>query len=152
MQESARAILMTADGRVLLMQLRGALGSLWITPGGRIRPDEDPVAAVKREIREETGLAVGEIGGYVWVRRGRYLADGTWREEREHFFLVPTEIFEPVIDHMEAEELAYHQAFRWWSIEEIAGSAEVFVPKQMAELLRGLRDRGAPLSPIDVTD
>lgn len=28
----------------------------WMPPGGHIEPDEDPVAAVLREIREETGL------------------------------------------------------------------------------------------------
>jgi hypothetical protein len=53
---------------------------------------------------------------------------------------------------MEAEELALHQGFRWWSIEEIERSSEVFVPNKMAELLRALREQGAPPSPIDVTE
>ena len=29
---------------------------MWVPPGGHIEPDEDPVTAVLREIREETGL------------------------------------------------------------------------------------------------
>ncbi|MGQ9573556.1 MAG: NUDIX hydrolase [Dehalococcoidia bacterium] len=29
----------------------------WVPPGGHLEPDEDPVTAVLREIREETGLA-----------------------------------------------------------------------------------------------
>ncbi len=29
----------------------------WMPPGGHIEPDEDPVQAVLREVREETGLA-----------------------------------------------------------------------------------------------
>ena len=33
----------------------------WIPPGGHIEPDEDPVTAVLREIREETGLAAEVI-------------------------------------------------------------------------------------------
>ena len=33
----------------------------WMPPGGHIEPDEDPVAAVLREIREETGLAAQVI-------------------------------------------------------------------------------------------
>jgi 8-oxo-dGTP pyrophosphatase MutT (NUDIX family) len=152
MQQSARAILLTSDGLVLLMQLRGERGPLWITPGGRIRPGEEAAAAVKREILEETGREVREVGNQVWVRHGRYLADGSWREEQEHFFLVLVEKFEPATTRMEAEELAFHQGFRWWSIEEIERSAEVFVPRRMAELLRALRDQGAPPSLIDVTD
>jgi len=134
------------------MQLRGALDLVWITPGGRIQPGETPAQAVKREILEETGCQVAEAGRLVWIRRGRYLADGTWREEREYFFLVPMEKFEPVIAGMEAEELAVHLGFRWWSIEEIDRSSEVFVPNKMAELLRALREQGAPPSPIDVTE
>ncbi len=29
---------------------------MWVPPGGHLQPDEDPVSAVLREIREETGL------------------------------------------------------------------------------------------------
>ena len=31
---------------------------MWVPPGGHLEPDEDPVTAVLREIREETGLEV----------------------------------------------------------------------------------------------
>lgn len=31
---------------------------MWLPPGGHIEADEDPVQAVLREVREETGLAV----------------------------------------------------------------------------------------------
>lgn len=30
---------------------------MWVPPGGHLEPNEDPVTAVLREIREETGLA-----------------------------------------------------------------------------------------------
>ncbi len=33
----------------------------WMPPGGHLEPNEDPVAAVLREIREETGLAAAVI-------------------------------------------------------------------------------------------
>lgn len=56
------------DGRLLVVK-RGrepALG-LWSIPGGRVEPGEDDSAAVVREVREETGLAVrvGELVGEV---------------------------------------------------------------------------------------
>lgn len=35
----------------------------WMPPGGHIEPDEDPVAAVLREIEEETGLSAEVIAG-----------------------------------------------------------------------------------------
>jgi 8-oxo-dGTP pyrophosphatase MutT (NUDIX family) len=33
-------------------------GQLWLPPGGHIERDEDPVTALHREVREETGLSV----------------------------------------------------------------------------------------------
>ena len=35
----------------------------WLPPGGHIEPNEDPVAAVLREIQEETGIAAEVVGG-----------------------------------------------------------------------------------------
>src|SRR3990172_5545754 len=47
------------EGRTLLHWHRRL--QQWIPPGGHIEPDEDPVTAVLREIREETGLAAAVI-------------------------------------------------------------------------------------------
>ncbi len=35
---------------------------LWLPPGGHIEQDEDPVQAMLREVREETGLEVALLG------------------------------------------------------------------------------------------
>lgn len=46
-------------GDATLLHWHGRLGQ-WMPPGGHIEQDEDPVQAVLREIREETGL-VAEV-------------------------------------------------------------------------------------------
>ena len=43
------------DGRTLLHWHKKL--QLWLPPGGHIDPDEDPIQAVVREVREETGIA-----------------------------------------------------------------------------------------------
>jgi ADP-ribose pyrophosphatase YjhB (NUDIX family) len=54
-------------GRVLLVR-RGNAPSrgLWAVPGGRVEPGETLEAAVRREVLEETGLAV-EVDGLLGV-------------------------------------------------------------------------------------
>ncbi len=52
-------------GRVLVTQRKAGthLGGSWEFPGGKVRPGEDPRAALSRELREELGIeaTVGEI-------------------------------------------------------------------------------------------
>ncbi|MDX5932891.1 NUDIX hydrolase [Acidiphilium acidophilum] len=52
----AAALLIAADGRMLLVRKRGT--SAFMQPGGKIGPDEDAVTALVRELREELGVAV----------------------------------------------------------------------------------------------
>ena len=56
------AIVFDEAGRVLLVQRGRPPGEgLWSLPGGRVEPDENVMAAVAREVVEETGLVV-EVG------------------------------------------------------------------------------------------
>ena len=61
------AFIFDGDGRVLLIQRGRDPGKgLWTVPGGRVEFGEPLVEAVRREIREETGLAV-EVGPLIEV-------------------------------------------------------------------------------------
>ena len=148
-QECARAILLTTSGSVLLMKVSGLRGGLWITPGGRIHQGESPIAALIREIREETGLEGIQPGAEIWLRHASFVVNGETKQERERFYLVPSERFEPVTSNLEPEERAVFQEFRWWPIDEIARSSELFAPRRLGELLVTLRRDGPPPAPIE---
>jgi len=134
------------------MKLVGRTRELWITPGGRIQAGESPVTALVRELREETGRDGFAIQGPIWVRHGTFLEGDRHREEREYFYLVPTERFEPVPAGLEAEEAKQFLGFRWWSPAEIEKSTECFVPPRIALHLRDLNLAGPPASPVDVSE
>ena len=66
------AVITDGTGRILLVRRGRPPGEgLWSIPGGRVEPGETDAAAVAREVREETGLAVtvGALLGSV-VRDG----------------------------------------------------------------------------------
>jgi 8-oxo-dGTP pyrophosphatase MutT (NUDIX family) len=50
----AAAVMMDEAGRVLLVRKRGT--SAFMQPGGKIEPDEGPLAALARELAEELGV------------------------------------------------------------------------------------------------
>ncbi|WP_433219226.1 NUDIX hydrolase [Microtetraspora malaysiensis] len=62
------AIVRDPVGRLLLVRRGHPPGEgLWSLPGGRVEPGESDAEAVRRELREETGLdgAVGALAGTV---------------------------------------------------------------------------------------
>jgi 8-oxo-dGTP diphosphatase len=61
------AVVRDESGRLLLIRRGHPPGEgLWSLPGGRVEPGESDVAAVARELQEETGLRA-EIGELVGV-------------------------------------------------------------------------------------
>ena len=67
--------LLVRDGRVLLTRraIEPYLG-MWDLPGGFLEEDEEPLAGLRRELREETGLEIepGELLGTAIERYDRY--------------------------------------------------------------------------------
>ncbi len=58
---TAGAVVIDDQGRVLLLKHRFRSGSGWGIPGGFIEAGEQASHAIRRELREEVGLEVGEI-------------------------------------------------------------------------------------------
>ena len=55
---TAGAVIFNDAGQVLLLKHRFRVGSGWGLPGGFLEPGEQPLDALKRELREEIGMEV----------------------------------------------------------------------------------------------
>jgi ADP-ribose pyrophosphatase len=130
---AAAAILaVDAQERVLLVrQERPAIGGKVLElPAGLVDPGEEPLAAAKRELKEETGLHGGD-----WVEAATVFSSPGFTDERIHLFLA-TGLEEGESDLDDGEELEVVRV----PVSELPGLlAEIEDVKTLAGLLLYLR-------------
>ncbi len=91
----------TEEGRFLCFrQSKYAVEGISLAiPGGYLEPDEEPLAAVQRELLEETGDAAAE-----WTFLGRYVVDGNRGSGHAHLYLARGARYTQPIDADDLEE------------------------------------------------
>ena len=151
MRNAARAVITDRAGRILLVRFEFPDRSLWACPGGGLEPGESHEAALRRELAEEVGLELEGVGRCIWTRTHVIpLFGGRWDGQVERFFLVEVDAFEPS-PRLSAEQLRaeWVTGLRWWTPEELDASEELFAPRSLPDLVRRLRDEGAPVESLD---
>jgi 8-oxo-dGTP pyrophosphatase MutT (NUDIX family) len=108
----------------------------WITPGGGVEPNETHQQGAIRELFEETGLVVNNVGEPVFTLNGsRLFASGHTQTTHSEFFLVRTAAFTPVTDHWMENEFDDIRDVRWWTLSELKNTNEPFSPKPLISLI-----------------
>lgn len=111
--ESAGGVVINPDGHVLVVNQRG---DSWSLPKGHVDPGEDRLAAARREILEESGVAelnlITDLGSYERARISKDGGDDPSEMKTLHFFLFTTRQMKLVpTDHDNPEA-------RWVSLEQ----------------------------------
>jgi 8-oxo-dGTP pyrophosphatase MutT (NUDIX family) len=143
-RHAIRAILLTPEREVLLMRIRppGRSETFWITPGGGLESGESVEDGLRRELREELGLARFTLGPLVWRRQHTFDWDGRRICQREQYHVVAVERFEPrMSDEVESKVL---DRFRWWPAHELFSAREPLTPLSLAEIVERYVRVGAP--------
>lgn len=152
-RQAARIIILDEQDRVLLIRIPSPAHRpdvpMWFTPGGGVEPGEEAHEAAARELWEETGLRVAEVGPEIWRRSFPFESDGRPMVQAERYFLVRALAFEPVTDNFVENEAAFITSFQWWSIDDIRASSDYFIPRALGDLLEPIARGDLPDSPID---
>jgi 8-oxo-dGTP pyrophosphatase MutT (NUDIX family) len=150
---SARIVLLDPADRILLIHVVAGDtddGSFWITPGGGLEGGESFEQAALRELWEETGLDGLPLGPCVWVRRHVWRWGSKSIDSDERFYLVRTDRTEVRLMVPDEIEAGNFEGFRWWTLQELETSSEIFAPRRMATLVALLLAGEVPPQPLSV--
>lgn len=136
---AARIVLVDARERTLLFRGldpdRPGAGSWWFTPGGGAEPGETIEDAGRRELFEETGVRVDDLGTVVLERYTEFPFAGTVLRQQETYYMV--RIDGATVDDAGWTDLERRSVtgYRWWSVDELRTTDQIVYPANMVELL-----------------
>ncbi|MGH3901270.1 MAG: NUDIX domain-containing protein [Pseudonocardiaceae bacterium] len=109
---------------------------------------ENLVDAARREVAEESGVILPNLGPKLWVRESRFRYKGRDHHRIEHVFLGRTPSTVPQVPLRPSEnETAGLIERRWWSAAELRHCPDKLLPENLPDLLDDLltgRLNGAP--------
>lgn len=135
----ARVVLVDREGAILLISLRDLhhpdRGDYWLMPGGGVEGEESLEAAARREVYEETGASIGEVGPPVHRRRAEFRYGDVRYVQHETYFVVRTERFEVRPAALTDLEVRATTGWRWWPVGELEASSARYYPSSLPSLL-----------------
>ena len=156
-RQSSRLIILDSKDRLLLMQIKldkpadpsaPITKPYWVTLGGGVNSNESLEEAAARELDEETGIKNVKIGPKIWHGQWR----GTNRINDETYFLIKLPYVGGVLDHsgFEEEEKKVIKKMKWWEIDELKESNEIFIPQQLSSYLTNILKGEIPSTPVEI--
>ncbi len=168
-REAVRAVVVDAERRVLLVHFDfvddDIPNGFWACPGGGKNPGESDAETLRRELREEVGLDIDEIGPPIWDKNHTWPA-GPFNGQHDVFYLVRAEPFTPAGSLDAAALRSEHvDEIRWWTWAQLESTSRtyadrdpatpgytVFSPRTLVALLRDLFAGGIPRTPVILHD
>lgn len=152
----ARVLLLDTSDRVLLIHALDPddpSRRWWELPGGGVDEGEDLTTTARRELAEETGITLTELGRQLWVRESRFRYRGRDHHRIEHVFLARTPGTTRRVPLRPTEnEKAGLIERRWWSAAELRHCPDPLLPNNLPDLLDDLLTGHFSDTPLTLVD
>jgi 8-oxo-dGTP pyrophosphatase MutT (NUDIX family) len=134
----ARVLLLDPHDRVLLIHARDPddpTHHWWELPGGGIGADEPAPEAARRELAEETGIILDQLGPCLWVRETRFRYRQRDHHRREAAYLGYTHLTDPRLrPRHTANEKQGMLGYHWWTQPSLARCHDKLLPPNLPQL------------------
>jgi len=143
-RQSTRVAVLDPDGRVLLIRARDPApphGETLLLPGGAPERDETLEQAALRELREEAGLALGRLDGFLGSVDTEFELGGRRRLQSEAVFFAHVDRAEvdAAVVEVGVEDAAQLIDVGWWRLDDALASGLPVYPEQLPALLEGMK-------------
>jgi hypothetical protein len=95
------------------------------------------------------GIEAVRLGPLLWRRIGVFNFEGSSQTFEENFFLGRVDAFEP-FGHSNLDGNEMISDTRWWTLDEVSASFDMFAPRRLGALLRPVLAGNLPLKPVQL--
>lgn len=152
----ARVLLLDGHDRVLLIHARDPdhpTHHWWELPGGGKDRGETLHEAARRELAEETGIHLSDLGPHLWTRESRFHYCGQHHHRIDHVYLARTGNSAPTLTPRPTDnEKAGLIEHRWWTVDALATCPDKLLPATLPQLLKDITAGWTPTLPLILTE